>query len=164
MARLEVVQGFGEADGHMAVVQNGLADVLRRQGGSKFAQAEVLYNSSLRTTERVYGRDDVRYAQALQNLGLYCSDAGRHREGLQRLSQALAVKEAIFGKLHIECARVRATHPCDRCTASRSWSSCSDRPYLQHSVSQARRHVISAAAVTWSATSTGVPCFQTARL
>eukprot|EP00892_Ulva_mutabilis_P007206 jgi/Ulvmu1/4858/UM020_0144.1 len=108
LAKQEAVQGFGEDDGHMAVIQNGLADVLRRQGGPKFSQAEALYISSLHTTERVYGKADVRYAQALQALGQFCSDAGRHREALQRLRQALAVKEAIFGKIHIECARVKA--------------------------------------------------------
>lgn len=101
--------GFGEHDGHMAVIQNGLADVLRRQGGARFAQAEALYMESLRTAQSAYGKADVRYAQALQNLGQYCADAGRHREGLRQLQQALAVKEGIFGKLHIECARVRDT-------------------------------------------------------
>lgn len=106
MARQEAVEGFGEDDGHMAVIQNGLADVLRRQGGARFAQAEALYTASLRTTERVYGKADVRYAQALQNLGQYWADAGRHHQGLRHLEQALAVKERIFGKLHIECARV----------------------------------------------------------
>lgn len=110
MARQEAVRGFGEDDGHMAVIQNGLADVLRRQGGTRFVQAEALYMDSLRTAERAYGKADVRYAQALQNLGQYCADAGRHREGLRQLQQALAVKEGIFGKLHIECARVRITH------------------------------------------------------
>lgn len=106
MARQEAVQGFGEDDGHMAVIQNGLADVLRRQGGAKFTRAEALYTDSLRTAERVYGRGDVRYGQALQALGQYCADGGRQREGLRHLQQALAVKEGIFGKLHIECARV----------------------------------------------------------
>lgn len=124
MAEQEAVQGFGEGDGHMAVIHNGLSDVLRRQGGAKFAQAEALYASSLRITEQAYGKNDVRYAQALQNFGQYCSDAGRHREALQRLRHALTVKEAIFGKLHIECARVRLCTASCQCQRSHACSTC----------------------------------------
>lgn len=61
----------------------------------------------MRITERSYGGGDVRRAQAGQNLGRYLSDAGRHAQALRHLHDALAVKEKVFGKMHIECARVR---------------------------------------------------------
>jgi tetratricopeptide (TPR) repeat protein len=106
-AKREAIAGFGKDDGHLAVTANGLADVYRCQGGEKFHLAEALYRECLEITATCYGKGDVRYAQALQNLGQYCSDAGRHTEALQHLNQALSVKQSVFGKHHIDCARVR---------------------------------------------------------
>jgi tetratricopeptide (TPR) repeat protein len=109
LAKREATAGFGSDEGHQAVVANGLADVYRCQGGEKFKLAESLYHESLDITTRCYGTGDVRYAQALQNLGQYLSDAGQHGEALKNIRSALAVKQLVFGRKHIECARVRCT-------------------------------------------------------
>ena len=105
-AQREAIAGFGEGDGHLAVTANGLADVYRCQGGDKFQLADELYRNSLEITASCYGKGDVRYAQALQNLGQYCSDAGQHAEALRHLNEAYSVKQSSFGKQHIDCARV----------------------------------------------------------
>jgi tetratricopeptide (TPR) repeat protein len=105
-AREEVIAGFGATDAHHAVIANGLAEVNRRAGGQAFAKAEGYYRESLDITEREFGPRDVRYAQALQYLGQYLSDAGRHKEALHLLHQAVQAKRQALGRHHIDVAQV----------------------------------------------------------
>lgn len=106
-ARAEAIAGFGPTDGHLAVVAVGLAEVLRTAGGDHFAQAEALYRESVEITRREYGNQDVRSAHALQILGQYLSDAGRHNEALKVLAAAAATKQIVLGSGHVDYAQVR---------------------------------------------------------
>lgn len=78
----------------------------RRAGGPAFAKAEAYYRESLHITEREFGAQDVRYAQALQYLGQYLSDAGRHGEAIRLLQQAVQAKRQALGRNHIDVAQV----------------------------------------------------------
>ena len=106
-ARDEAEAGFGPNDAHLAVIENGLAEVYRCAGGNKFAHAERHYRASIDILAREYGKDDVRCAQAVQYLGQYLSDAGRHAEAARLLRAAIASKQIALGKGHINVAEVR---------------------------------------------------------
>jgi tetratricopeptide (TPR) repeat protein len=106
-ARAEAIAGFGPTGGHLAVIANGLAEVLRTAGGDRFVQAEALYRESIEITERAYGKQDMRSAHARQILGQYLSDAGRHKEALKELATAVATKRAVLGRGHVDYAQVQ---------------------------------------------------------
>lgn len=103
-AEEQAVRGFGSQDAHLAVVANGLAELYRIWGGERRAAAEALYRRGAAILEREVGPGDVRFAQALQHLGLYLMDCGRHAEALRELERAAAIKRAALGDHHADYA------------------------------------------------------------
>lgn len=85
--------------------------MFRCAGGVKFEQAERHYRASIDILAREYGKDDVRCAQAVQYLGQYLSDAGRHAEAVQTLRAAISSKQVALGKGHINVAEVWGVAP-----------------------------------------------------
>jgi tetratricopeptide (TPR) repeat protein len=56
--------------------------------------------AGMRYTEQAFGRDDERYANARNNLGIMLANSGQTEPGLEHLRAALLLRDRILGPVH----------------------------------------------------------------
>jgi hypothetical protein len=103
---LALVNGIGlESEGKTAEQISYLLDRLASYRQSALAaldQAKLLFERALRIDENLYGSNDPRTVQGVNNLGLLLQYQGDLGSAQTLLERALATKEQIFGSEHAE--------------------------------------------------------------
>ena len=70
-----------------------------------YGEAEPLFHTAVAVKERVHGRDDPRFANALGNLALLLHDTGRSKEAEAHYREVIETEEKALGREHPDLAR-----------------------------------------------------------
>ena len=81
---------------------NNLAMVYHDQG--RYAEAEPLYQRSLKMLEETFGSDHPAVAATLSNLAALYQDQGRYAEAERLCQRSVAILEKAFGPEHLQLA------------------------------------------------------------
>ena len=90
----------------MAISLNNLAALYSAQG--KYAEAEPLYQRSLRIREKALGREHPDIALSLNNLATLYNNQGKYAEAEPLFQRSLAIHEKVFGPDHPFTVAVRS--------------------------------------------------------
>jgi serine/threonine-protein kinase len=102
---LELRQQLADGlDGDVAESQIELATLMMLKG--EIEGAEPLLREAVKTSRLLYGEQDWRYAEAINELGAYLHDLTRLDEAEPLLRQSLAIARATFGERSREVAGV----------------------------------------------------------